>query len=88
MEMFELVIIASAGAVVGLIAGLPSKTGRFGRMGMTVIGGLGGLLGGWVISLVEVDFTLGEVWMDSAASAAICGTLLLVFVGVSRVKLK
>ena len=88
MEMFELVLIASAGAVVGLIVGLPSRRGRLGRMGITVIGGLGGLLGGWVISLVEVDFTLGEVWMDSAASAALGGALLLMFVGVSRVKLK
>jgi len=88
MEMYEIAIIAGIGAVVGLVAGLPSKTGRLGRIGITIIGALGGLLGGWILSLVEIDFTLGEVWMDSAASAAIGGTLLLVLVGVSRVKLK
>ena len=88
MEMYEIAIIAGIGAIVGLIVGLPSKTGPLGRIGITIIGALGGLLGGWILSLVESDYTLGEVWMDSAASAAIGGTLLLVVVGVSRAKLK
>ncbi|MEN7973451.1 MAG: GlsB/YeaQ/YmgE family stress response membrane protein [Verrucomicrobiota bacterium] len=88
MEMNELMIIAGIGIVIGIVAGFIIKADRFGRIGAASIGAAGGFLGAWLLSISAVDFSLGEVWMDSAASAAIGSSLLLALVGLTKIKLK
>jgi uncharacterized membrane protein YeaQ/YmgE (transglycosylase-associated protein family) len=71
--------------VVGFVAGALARpvTGggwRFGCVGTTVVGVLGGLLGGWLFSLAG-DKGIGDFGLRSMFVAFIGAVVLLVIVG-------
>jgi len=70
------------GAVAGWLAGLIMKGGGFGLLWNIIIGIVGGFVGGGLLKLLNINFSLGNVYLTNIVVALIGAIILLFIIGL------
>jgi uncharacterized membrane protein YeaQ/YmgE (transglycosylase-associated protein family) len=85
MEFFateDFIICLIVGAIVGLLAAMLIKGRGFGFIGNTVVGVIGGVIGGWVFDLLDF-MNLGDV-LDPIIASVVGAVILLAIASAIR----
>jgi uncharacterized membrane protein YeaQ/YmgE (transglycosylase-associated protein family) len=77
MALWVLLVWLVVGVVTGFITRKISKrVSAFGMIGDGILGGAGGVIGGYLVALTSVDSTLGGLMLTVAAAIA-CAILVV-----------
>lgn len=83
----SLVYFLIVGAVAGWLAGLFMKGSGFGLLGNIIIGIIGGILGGWLLTnVLKVSISTGSATVNYIVTALIGAVVLLFIAGLFRRK--
>lgn len=83
----SLVYFLIVGAVAGWLAGLFMKGSGFGLLGNIIIGIIGGIVGGWLLtSVLKVSISTGSATVNYIVTALIGAVVLLFIAGLFRRK--
>jgi uncharacterized membrane protein YeaQ/YmgE (transglycosylase-associated protein family) len=65
------------GAAAGLLAGVVVGHPKWGLVGSTLAGIIGGSVGSWLLGLFNIRINLGVRWLDTVATAAIGAAVVI-----------
>lgn len=83
----SLVYFLIVGAVAGWLAGLFMKGSGFGLLGNIIIGIIGGIVGGWLLTnVLKVSIATGSATVNYIVTALIGAVVLLFVAGLLRRK--
>ncbi|MCB0059038.1 MAG: GlsB/YeaQ/YmgE family stress response membrane protein [Caldilineaceae bacterium] len=72
------------GGIAGWLAGKIMRGGGFGILGNIIIGVIGGLLGGWLFSLLGINILGGSGWIGQIIVGLVGAVIILFIAGLFK----
>jgi len=72
------------GGIAGWLAGKIMRGGGFGILGNIIIGVIGGLLGGWLFSLLGITILGGSGWIGQIIVGLVGAVIILFIAGLFK----
>jgi uncharacterized membrane protein YeaQ/YmgE (transglycosylase-associated protein family) len=78
LDATALVTMLVIGAVAGYLAGILVGHPKWGWFGSTVAGIIGGVVGGWLLTVANVNINLGHPVLNAVVTGAIGAIVVLI----------
>lgn len=80
----SLIMVLIVGGIAGWLAGLIMRGSGYGIIGDVIVGLLGAMVGGFLLSTMNISLRLGNVWLEKGLIAVFGAVVLLLIVGFFR----
>lgn len=84
MDLWGFIGAMIIGGIAGWLAGKIMRGGGFGILGNIIIGVIGGLLGSWLFSLLNITFLASWGWIGSIITGLIGAVVILFIAGLFK----
>ena len=80
----SLIMTVIVGGIAGWLAGMIARGSGYGIVGDVVVGLLGALVGGYVVTFFQLPLNLGNVWIEKGIVAFAGAVALLLLISIFR----
>ncbi len=84
MDLWGFIGAMIIGGIAGWLAGKIMRGGGFGILGNVIIGVIGGLLGSWLFSLLNITFLASWGWIGAIITGLIGAVVILFIAGLFK----